>query len=346
MRQCAFSPRAPLASTEVADALSQPSDRQGVAGMSGLTRLVDKRFILLGRPLPYSVYDGDRKLLLAQGRMVDSDRIRERLLKHGMYCARELDRIAVGEDEEPEGIVLDPLKLLSQDYPNWAQPKRYSVFISATESGEGYVCGVVGVSTANRCLILTAPSRPDKSLVAVTKGQIWHCKLFNATTVYKFRALVLKVGFEPFHYMHLEVPQNIEKRVIREMPRATTNLEATVTTTGTLHAIMVDLSVSGARVAVDAAATLKAGHEVELRATVNLLGRSHSLQLFAKVIAAYGKVEPRHPNVQFFGLQFAPLPEQTELVLHAYVQQQLVRQYDGLGQALTMENEKAAEPAT
>src|SRR6185312_10846060 len=159
------------------------------------------------------------------------------------------------------------------------------------EPGEGHVCWVVGVSTPNRCLILTAPSRPDKSLVAVTKGQIWHCKLFNATTVYKFRAIVLKVGFEPFHYMHLEVPQNIEKRVIREMPRANTNLEATVTTTDTIHAIMVDLSVSGARIAVDAAASLKAGQDLELRVTINLLGRSHSLQLFAKVIAPYGKVE-------------------------------------------------------
>jgi hypothetical protein len=283
---------------------------------------------------------------LAQGHVVDSDRIRERLLKHGMYCARELDKIAGGADDEREVIALDPLQALSRDYPSWAQPKRYSVFISASDPGEGHVCWVVGVSTANRCLILTAPSRPDKSLVAVTKGQIWYCKLFNATTVYKFRALVLKVGFEPFHYMHLEVPQNIERRVIREMPRATTNLEATVTTTDTIHAVMVDLSVSGARIALDAAANLKAGHDVEVRATVNLLGRAHALQLFAKVIAAYGKVEARHPNVQFYGLQFAPLPEQTALVLHAYVQQQLVRQYDGLGQALTAENEKVAETAT
>ena len=307
--------------------------------MSELTRLVDKRSILMGRPLPYSIYDGDRKLLLAQGHLVESERVRERLLKHGMYFNKDRvndSPVAPGAEEEPDSALPpDPLQLLVRDYSSSVLPKRYSVTLSPQKSGEGHACWVVGVSTPNRSLVLTAPVRPDKSLVAVAKGQIWFCKLFNATTVYRFRAPVLKVAFEPFHYLHIEVPQNVERRVIRQTPRALVNLEAAVTTPDPFHAVVVDLSVSGARIAVQSNVVMQPGQSLDLRIAVEVLGKAHPIELSAKVMAGYGKADARHPQVVFYGLQFQPLREQYALLLHGYVQQQLARQYDGLSQALT-----------
>ena len=305
--------------------------------MTDYKRLVDKRWIAIGKSLPFSIYDSQRKLLLAQGHVVESERSLQRLLEHGQYYKADLSagpRDVIEEVAEADPV--DPLTALGRDYSNIQLRARCGVKLAPKETGESYLCWVIGVSHENRCLVMTAPARPDKALAPVTRGQVWFCRMFSSTSVFRFRGAILKVAFEPYPYLHILVPEVIEKRLIRQLPRALVSLQATLAVPDVHQVTIVDLSVGGARVAVDKKLALEVGAALHLDVTIEVLGRRQELHLQAKVAAVYGVADTRHPGIAFYGLAFDFLEERIVLMLHGYVQQQLASEYDGLGQVLAL----------
>lgn len=305
--------------------------------MSDFKRLIDKRWMAIGKPLPFSIYDSQQKLLLAQGHVVESERSLERLLEQGTYYKAEAGADA-GQviEEATEADPVDPLSALSRDYSNIPQRARCGIKIAPRETGDSYLCWVIGVSQETRCLVMTAPMRPDKSLAAITKGQVWFCRMFSSTSVFRFRGAIAKVAFEPYPYLHVVVPEMIEKRLIRQLPRALVSLAATLAAPASHPGTVVDLSVGGARVGVDRKLVLEVGAEVQLGMSIEVLGKRQDVCLRAKVVANYGVADSRHPGVVFYGLAFEGLDERLVFMLHGYVQQQLASEYDGLGQVLAL----------
>ncbi len=299
-------------------------------------KLVDKRWMAVGKSLPFSIYDSHRKLLLAQGHVVESARSLERLLEQGQYYKADHggadDRGVIEEALESDPV--DPLTALNRDYSNVAQRARCGVKLAPKETGESYLCWVIGVSQENRGLVMTAPARPDKALAPISKGQVWYCRMFSSTSVFRFRGAILKVAFDPYPYLHILVPEVIEKRLIRQLPRALVSLQATLLVPDSHFASVVDLSVGGARVAVDKKLELDVRHPVQLCIAIDVLGKTQELCLQAKVAVVYGVVDARHPGVAFYGLAFEGLDERLTFMLHGYVQQHLAREYDTLGQVL------------
>jgi len=307
--------------------------------MTDYKRLVDKRWIAIGKALPFSIYDAHRKLLLAQGHVVESERSLERLIQQGQFYKPEARGDGEGVtviEEVAGGEPVDPLTALNRDYSDISQRARYGVKIAPRETGESYLCWVIGVSQQNRCLVLTAPTRADKSLTPISRGQVWYCRMFSSTSVFRFRGAILKVAFEPYPYLHVLVPDVIEKQLIRQVPRALVSLRATLTVPALYPVTVVDLSVGGARIGADRKLSLEVGQTVQLELMIEVLGRPNELRLQAKVAAAYGVADSRHPSVVFYGLSFDSLEERVVLLLHGYVQQQLASEYDGLGQVLAL----------
>jgi hypothetical protein len=306
--------------------------------MTEYKTLVDKHGIAVGKALPFSIYDSQRKLLLARGHMVESQRSLQRLLQHGQYYSSgHPDSEARSAAEEWTGNgPIDPLAALNRDYSNIPQRSRCGVKIAPNETGESYLCWVIGVSHENRCLVMTAPARPDKALAPISNGQVWFCRMFSSTSVFRFRGAILKVAFEPYPHLHLLVPEVIEKRNIRRTPRALVSLQATLAVPENHYGMIVDLSVGGARVGADKKVALDVGHSVQLATTIEVLGRQQELGLAANVAVVYGAADTRHPDIVFYGLSFEPPDERTTLLLHGYVQEQLANEYDGLGQVLAM----------
>jgi hypothetical protein len=303
--------------------------------MTDYKKLVDKRWIAIGKSLPFSIYDSQRKLLLAQGHVVESERSLQRLLEQGQYYKPESSagsRDVVEEAAERDPV--DPLMAMGRDYANIQLRARCGVKIAPKETGESYLCWVIGVSHENRCLVMTAPARADKALAPVTKGQVWFCRMFSSTSVFRFRGAILKVAFEPYPYLHILVPEVIEKRLIRQLPRALVSLQATLATPEIRYVTIVDLSVGGARVGADKKVALEVGAAVQLDVAIEVLERREELHLKAKVATVYGVADTRHPGVVFYGLAFDSLEERIVLLLHGFVQQQLAKEYDGLGQVL------------
>jgi hypothetical protein len=306
--------------------------------MSEFKKLIDKRWLAIGKSLPFSIYDAHRKLLLAQGHVVESERSLQRLVEQGQFYRAEAAGVLVAPvvEETAGADPDDPLTALRREYSNAAQRVHFGVKIAPKETGESYLCWVIGTSQESRSLIMTAPVRPNNSLAPISKGQVWFCRMASATSVYRFRGAILKVAFEPYPYLHIMVPTSIEERLIQKLPRALVSLPATLAVPATHQVTLLDISVGGARIAVDKGLALAAGQSVQLTMQLDVLGRRQSLLLPGKVAETLGAVDSRHPGVAFYGLSFDALDETVLLMLHGFVQQQLAAEYDGLGQALAL----------
>ena len=313
--------------------------------MTEISRGFDKHRIVVGEPLPFSVFGADRKLLLAEGSKVGTDTIREKIIKLGVFSAgtEPAGSSTAINNELMDEPLANPLLNLSRDYSDIIRRARFGVKISTSENGESYLCWVIGMSHRNRCLVLTAPARTDGALVPVINGQQLVCRLFNATTVFRFTGYVLKTAFEPFAYLHIGLPKNIERRIVRKVPRALVNLQAMLHTPQEHFATIVDLSVTGARIGVAKQVTLAVGHPVTIKTELLLLDKSQEIELEAQILATHGAADSQHPSIVFYGLKFGTLSTLQQLMLHAYVQQQLVSELDGLGQVLMMDSLTKAE---
>jgi hypothetical protein len=311
----------------------------------------DQNAIVVGEAMPCSVYGADRKLLVAKGVTIANERMREAILAHGAYQAmadadtgaRELplskETAASGAHAK---VKLSPaaqsLLDLRDRYNDLEGRSRFGLRIARDEKAESVPATVIGVVNDKRCLILTWPIGKDENPVPIREGEVWLARLFNATTVFRFLGTVLKVAQAPIPHLHLGLPANIERRMVRRQPRALSALRATQQTRDGDIAIIVDLSVSGARIAVNAATTLTKDARVDLFTTVGMVDNLFELHLTGKVSASFGVADSDFPDVRFFGVQFDGLSETAMLVLHGYVHEQLVDEFDRLSRVLAIES--------
>ena len=291
--------------------------------------------IIVGRPLLFSVFGAEGQLLLAEGSVVASDRARQMLLRKGVFhdSAGLDDFTEKSADAAAEGPPLQPLAALQRDYGAATGGRRFALTVATDEGDEAYNTWVVGVH--KQTIILTAPRHTDGSLVPVTLGQAWVCRAFQMTSAFRFRSSVLKVLFDPFPHVHIEAPQHVERRIVRGRPRAAVYLGVRLESPLVTPAVIVDLSISGGRLATEAGIRLERGQAVRVAMKLELIESQFELHLNASVVGEFGACDGRHPQVLFYGLRFDPLSELESLVLHSYVSGQLALELNSLWQMLS-----------
>jgi len=309
--------------------------------------------IVVGEPMPFSVYDTDRKLLLAKGLPVTSGRMRDVLLAQATYVPTPENDTGAAELSAPISAwdtlagdatkgaappaISGPLAELCRSYANYEERSRFGMRIGRDERAESYPAFVIGVVNEKRYLILSAPVNKENVLLPLVKDELWLCRLFNATTVFRFMGRILKVAYEPIPYIHVELPKTIERRMVRKQPRALASLAATLDDADGEPAIIVDISVSGVRLAVRATTPLEKNSTVPLLINITILKRLYPMRIIARITATFGAADPKFPHVHFYGAQFANLDSLTSLVLHGYVQEQLAAELDRLSRVLAIE---------
>ncbi len=81
---------------------------------------IDASSIVVGSPLPFSVYSAERKLLLAKGRVVESERVRNLLIQSGRFqgagTALELSEADIAEDPANVVHVEDALTAYAREF--------------------------------------------------------------------------------------------------------------------------------------------------------------------------------------------------------------------------------------
>jgi len=309
---------------------------------------MDPERIVVGKPLPFSIFTGDGKLLLAQGRVVESERLRDMLIRNGRRSemsgpdpdgpggsSGSLKKTREQTEREAELAAREtPLERLYRDYDDSIDNHHLTISIAKSDTDKAYAVQLMGVH--GQSIIVTAPVHPDGSLVPVLVGQTFVCRTFQMTSAFRFSALAAKVMFEPFPHLYLKLKKEVEHRTVRGAPRAKVCVRAELRVPEPFPCLIADLSTSGARIGVDAHTDLDKEQRGKLVATFSVLSSKFELSLDATVVNLLGPSDSRHPGIAFFGLKFST-PSQTDgLVLHGYVGEHLLSEFHSLWQMLRM----------
>ena len=224
---------------------------------------------------------------------------------------------------------------LAKDYGDAAQRARFTLSIAPGDGTQTYNVWVLGVVREKRHLIVTAPTTTNNALIAVIKGQALTCRWFNPTTAFRFKATILKLAFEPIPVLYLELPPEIERKIARRLPRALINMHAVVRRPEPLEALVLDLSVGGARLAIRREETMTIHQQAQLNIRPRMLDRSFLLTIECVVTNVMGVTDPEHPDIQFIGVEFRDVSEHDLLILHACVQEKLAHEADWLTHVLS-----------
>ena len=212
---------------------------------------------------------------------------------------------------------------------------RFSLTITPTGSERSFAVVALGVLPAKRELIVSAPKTPDGSLIAAYQGLLLRCSWFNASALFRFDATIAKVVFDPEPLLYLRLAEQTQRRAVRTVPRALVNLPAVVRTPAVESVLLVDLSISGARIAILKDIALPVGHELELSVKPTLqLDLDVLLTVKCTVVGEPEPASRDFPDIVFRGLKFNNVTERDLLVMHAYVQQNLVEEMDNLAHVL------------
>jgi len=304
---------------------------------------VDRERIVVGRPLPFSIFSAEGSLLLAAGRVVESGYAREVLLNNGAQREREAKSWAtnVADDDSTERLKINPLIAFQSGYRRSNAARGFPLSMARNDTSEAFRTHVVGVH--GQILIVDAPRRPDGTLVAVMPRQPWLCRTFQGTSAFRFNGTVLKVVFEPFPHIHLEVPRTVEQRKIRNRSRATVLVSGSIESPTSAQCIVVDLSVGGGRIATGDDVVLERDQSIRIALGLEIIGLKYNLSLQAVLARNFGASDPQHPRVVFYGVRFEQLTEMDACVLHAFVNSELALELNSLWQVLSMSSPNARD---
>jgi hypothetical protein len=239
-------------------------------------------------------------------------------------------------DETPS-MQRSPMERFARDCADQLRRRRAELMVQPVGSERKFTVEMFGLLLTGRTIAVSAPANADRSLVAVMPGALLRCRWLNPSTVFQFDAAIKKLVFEPVPMLYLGDLHAIQSRELRGLPRARAALPASLGTPSAVPALVTDLSVSGAQIALAAGPPLAVGQTVELSLQHSLFHREFMLTLNCRIAADQGALDHNHPSVHFYGLVFDAPNENQQLILHGIVQEHLAREADRLGQLLLSE---------
>jgi hypothetical protein len=291
----------------------------------------DRKTILVGRPLPFSIYGSDCKLLLAAGRIVPNEFVREGLARSGAQRdeeAEESSKLSGTYSQLPSG----PLAELQADYKHTAARAR--VGFRMEREGLALQTRVIGVSEDGRGLILSGPTSTEGLEARVREGEKWTFRALYATAAVRFQATVEQLAETPFRFFSVLNITDVDRRNVRAWPRVLTS--TWTARPGEIPRMATDISVGGARIAAQSNTPLQQGQLLLLNPSLKLATGVRIVSVDATVLNLYGHIDSRHPQIDFYGVRFEKLSDLDRLVLHAYVQESLSLELDRVWQVLTI----------
>lgn len=286
--------------------------------------------LVVGKPVEHPLFDNDRRLLLARGVVVESEKQRQELLTRGLF--RKIPaptRLRTGpapEDEaDDKGVdicqledirlsVGENLQLQSQIQ---GQTDRHAVKLI------GYLKG--------GSVMVTTPKQNGYTML-LREGQAFVVRFFSGKSAYAFTTTVLKSLNTPYPHLHLTYPSEVRGLLVRSGKRANVNLIASVSQVGgeTRGATLHDLSLGGAMLS----SKLKLGkvdERIQIKAKVSVSELDQFLSLTAVVRNVRAETLPEDGAVRYqHGVQFVDVEPPTQLALSAFVFQSLLDSSLGL----------------
>jgi hypothetical protein len=197
----------------------------------------------------------------------------------------------------------------------------------STAGGEhSYLTSIVGM-TGQQILIIAAPKSDEGEPADIQLGQRWVFRTIHHTTAVRFEGIVKSVVAGDTPHVYVELTSDIERRVVRKAARVAVSMRATLLLPTAVQALVIDLSIGGARVAIDADMTLDSGHSVMCSTTITIVDRLYALELKGLVLSREPPLA-NHPDIAIYRMRFDSFSDISFLALQAYLATQLVKELD------------------
>jgi len=177
----------------------------------------------------------------------------------------------------------------------------------------------------------------DGRVMLLREGQQFIVRLLSGKQIIGFDSEVTKVYNNPFPYVHLKPPREIQQQVVRNAYRVSLNLIATVYAVErdeesselnkpscTFAAKLSNMSTTGCQFKV-LKKLPETNKEVILSTKVTLVEQSRMLQLNA-IIRSYRNLEINNKKWHVYGVEFVEVNDNTRLLLNCFVYEKLVQE--------------------
>lgn len=287
----------------------------------------------VGVPTPYPIFDAHGRLLLRAGEVVDSERALSALREMGLYSDVS-DSGAMpsgGRAEEPPAPVArpEPAEPIGVEKP-FAQLRLqpgtvlHLDFLGEASGRPRVALRLVGYLDGGS--VLVSAVNAQGAVVPFREGELVQAKVVAGNDLGAFTALVQKVCFSPYPYIHLGYPDAVQMKLLRRHARVETRLIVAATreeheAAGPVPGLGVNLSASGMRLEA-AAGLLERGTRVKLGLRLPAAGEERTLAIPAVVrsVATQGVAAGK----AHYGLEFDELPPVDRLILEHYVFHELL----------------------
>ncbi|MDY0057738.1 MAG: flagellar brake protein [Methyloversatilis sp.] len=289
---------------------------------------VRKTDVVIGRPLPYSLYDRNNKLLLKAGVIVQSQNQLQILSERGLYR----DKAAVN---------LPPLTARAAKHSDTKpEPERNDIELDfeAVKLKVGDVLQLQGVGDdAQRhtvrflgynkggSVMVSAPVL-NGGYAIVKQDSAFVVRFFSGKSVYAFPTHVLKSANTPYPYLHLSYPRVVKGMRVRRGQRASVRIIASVVdATGSSHAgTLLDISKGGALLAARNPLGAKE-EELSLKFRLKFDDLDQFLQVRGVIRSVQTNPDAENEALAIqHGLEFTEVPEDGRLALTAFVYHKLI----------------------
>lgn len=293
---------------------------------------IKKSDIEIGKPLRWPVYGRDKKLLLREGFVIESQSQLDRLVEQGMYRNPSWQRPPQPvhhdnehEEKTPPQSQQEHHISFSEIGLNMGDPLQIQPLSS--HENERYYVKLVGL-VKNESIILTTPI-VDGHVLLLRDGQDFILRMFSGKNAYACKATILRVCNTPYPYLHLSYPTQVQGVSVRNTARMKTKMIASVSKPGEgennekCSATITDLSLTGAK--LDAPAPLgKLGEE--LKATFRI--KTSLLDTYLAITCIIRRIDPPRSvegsSVVEHGLQFMNMEVQDILAIQHLLYLQLI----------------------
>lgn len=274
--------------------------------------------IVIGQPLRWDVYDLHGKLVIGKGGILASEQEEAELLKR--HRLREMDLcldVPSAEDQDAMESKRDVRILLDETS---IQPGDSMQIQSSLDSAR-FPVKLVGY-LKGKSVIVTNPVQ-DGTPVYLKEGQAFIARIFSGRYVFAFPCSVLASAVKPFSYVHLSYPADVAGVNIRQGDRARTRaIAAFDTEDGKRGAgVIVDLSIGGAFL-LSKSVDIGMGRHVVLKFKVVIGTIEYVLELPGHVRSVRDNEDEPLLGTGY-GVQFAEVSPEDNLILNTYIFQQL-----------------------
>lgn len=297
---------------------------------------VRKAELAVGKALQQAIYDGNGKLLLAPGCVIESQSQLQGLLANGYMHDETWDTIAKpARGFSPSGAPRKRPEILPDKPQEDANPNKDVIvgmddvrwYVGETlylqqidNPASRYTVRLIGF-VKNKTVFVTAPM-VDGKLEFIRDGQTFVVRAFSGKKAYAFASAAVKSVHTPHPYLHLSFPKEVRCTVVRRGVRVQVKIIASAwlgDPSRTGAALLNDLSIGGASGVIKQVLGQK-GEEGEIIFKVNAAGQDE----FLTIKTVLRSVSPSENGDGFkHGFEFLDISIHDRLILSAFVHQTL-----------------------